>query len=194
LAIARNANGKKAPSLDRGKFSYNRKMETEKEKETLSRIIGWREWVSLNELGLDALKAKIDTGAKTSSLHAFDIKLLPKQEGKKRYVSFKVNPLQEESSVVIKCKAPLVDKRVVTDSGGHREERFVIRTMVTMGTVKKKIELTLTNRETMKFRMLIGRTALDDFYIDPSQSFLLGKTLKQKRYLKDVKELEDGAG
>lgn len=161
------------------------------ENEISPKIIGWREWISLSELGMDALQAKVDTGAKTSSLHAFDIHLLPKRAGKKRYVSFKVHPVQGELAVVIKCKAPLVDKRIVTDSGGHKEERFVIMTMITMGAVRKKIELTLTNRETMKFRMLIGRSALKQFYIDPSQSYLLGKTIKQKRYLKEVREQLD---
>jgi hypothetical protein len=149
-----------------------------------SKIIGWREWPSLPELGILAIKGKIDTGAKTSSLHAFDIKL--EKKGEKTYVCFKVHPIQNNSSIVINCKAPLVDKRLVSDSGGHKEERFVIRTTLILAGVKKKIELTLTNRASMKYRMLIGRAALKHFYIDPTQSYLSFKTLKQKRFLKDL--------
>lgn len=148
-------------------------------------IIGFREWVNLPALGLTAIKAKVDTGAKTSSLHAYDIHLV--KENKKKYVSFKVHPLQNEVGIVAECMAPLIDTRIVTDSGGHKEERYVIRTVIVLGKVKKKIELTLTNRESMKYRMLIGRQALGQFYIDPSQSYLTGKTIKQRRFLKDLK-------
>ena len=156
----------------------------DKEVKTDSKIIGWREWVSLPDLDLIAIKGKIDTGAKTSSLHAFDIEEVVK--GTKTYVQFKVHPLQQDFSVVIECRALLIDKRVVTDSGGHKEERYVIRTSLVLGGIRKRIELTLTNRETMKYRMLIGRAALKQFYIDPTQSYLSGKTLKQRRFLKEL--------
>jgi hypothetical protein len=148
-------------------------------------IIGFREWVSLSELQLPAIKAKIDTGAKTSSLHAYDIKLIKKNE--KDFVQFKVHPMQKDDSFIVDCEALLIDQRTVTDSGGHKESRFVIQTTIQMGKLKKKIELTLTNRIGMKYRMLIGREALRQFYIDPSQSYLLGKSLKQKEYLKQFK-------
>jgi len=148
-------------------------------------IIGFREWVSLSELQLPAIKAKIDTGAKTSSLHAYDIKLIKKDE--KDFVQFKVHPMQKDDSYIVDCEALLIDQRTVTDSGGHKESRFVIQTTIQMGKLKKKIELTLTNRIGMKYRMLIGREALRQFYIDPSQSYLLGKSLKQKEYLKQFK-------
>lgn len=155
-------------------------------------IIGWREWAGLPGLGLFAIKAKVDTGAKTSSLHAFDIKLV-KNEGKKTYVHFKVHPLQSDLTLIVTCKAPLVDKRIVSDSGGHKEERYVIRTWITLGTIKKKVELTLSNRETMKYRMLIGRSALKQFYIDPSQSYLTGKSTRQRKFLRELKlHLLDG--
>ncbi|MCM2348923.1 MAG: ATP-dependent zinc protease [Bacteriovoracaceae bacterium] len=150
-----------------------------------SKIIGWREWASLPELGLVAIKGKIDSGAKTSSLHAYDIEI--EEKGGKTYVLFKVHPLQHDFSVVINCRALLVDRRQVTDSGGHKEERYVIRTSMVLAGVKKTIELTLTNRESMKYRMLIGRAALKHYYIDPSQSYLSGKTIKQKRFLKELK-------
>lgn len=156
----------------------------DKEAKSDSKIIGWREWVSLPDLGLVAVKSKIDTGAKTSSLHAFDIELVEK--GTKTYVHFKVHPLQNDFSTVVNCQALLIDRRVVTDSGGHKEERYVIRTSMVISGIKKKIELTLTNRETMKYRMLIGRAALKQFYIDPTQSYLAGKTIKQKRFLKEL--------
>jgi len=162
---------------------YNERMDSEVKKE--SKIIGWREWATLPDLGLMAVKGKIDTGAKTSSLHAYDIEL--EEKGAKTYVHFKVHPLQHDFSVVIKCRALLVDKRHVTDSGGHKEERYVIRTTMILAGIKKRIELTLTNRETMKYRMLIGRAALKHFYIDPSQSYLAKKTIKQRRFLKDLK-------
>lgn len=151
-----------------------------------SKIIGWREWISLPNLDLLAIKGKVDTGAKTSSLHAFDISL--EKEGKHTYVNFKVHPIQGDFTVVRTCRSPLVDIRTVTDSGGHKEERYVIRTTLVLGHLRKKIEITLSNRETMKFRLLIGRAALREFYIDPTQSYLTGKTIKQKRYLKELKE------
>jgi hypothetical protein len=158
-------------------------MDSEVKKE--SKIIGWREWASLPDLGIPAIKGKIDTGAKTSSLHAYDIEL--EEKGAKTYVNFKVHPLQHDFSVIIKCRALLVDKRQVTDSGGHKEERYVIRTTMILAKVRKRIELTLTNRESMKYRMLIGRAALKRNYIDPSQSYLSGKSLKQRRFLKELK-------
>jgi hypothetical protein len=148
-------------------------------------IIGFREWVSLPELDMVAIKGKIDTGAKTSSLHAFDIKVV-KRNGV-RWVKFKVHPIQNNNHLVVTCAAPLLDKRFVTDSGGHKEMRCVIKTTIHMGAHKKEIELTLSNRESMKYRMLIGREALKQVYIDPSQSYLLKKSLRQKLYLKDLK-------
>jgi len=157
----------------------------DKEVKSDSKIIGWREWASLPDLGLIAIKGKIDTGAKTSSLHAYEITL--DEKGTKTYVNFKVHPLQHDFSVVVSCRALLVDKRHVTDSGGHKEERYVIRTTMVLNGIKKKIELTLTNRESMKYRMLIGRAALKHYYIDPTQSYLSGKTIKQKRFLKELK-------
>lgn len=151
-----------------------------------AKIIGFREWVTLPLLGLTAVKGKIDTGAKTSSLHAFDIKL--EKVGTKTYVDFKVHPLQKDEKLEVSCRALLVDQRVVTDSGGHKEKRYVIRTSMVLGGIKKKIELTLTNRSSMKYRMLIGRTALEEYYIDPSQSYLGGKTIKQKNYLRSLRK------
>lgn len=150
------------------------------------RIIGFREWVSLPDLGLPAIKAKVDTGAKTSSLHAYDIEVIHK--GEKSFIHFKVHPLQHDFSVVIKCRALLVDQREVTDSGGHKEVRYVIQTTMVLHGLKKQIELTLTNRKEMKFRMLIGRAALRHYHIDPTSSYLAGKTVKQKHFLRELRE------
>jgi len=94
-------------------------------------IIGFREWISLPNLNLIALKAKIDTGAKTSSLHAFDLKVV--KRGGKSFGKFKVHPIQKNLDLVVACAAPLVDRRLVTDSGGHKELRYVIHTVIHMG-------------------------------------------------------------
>ncbi len=149
-------------------------------------IIGFREWISLTDLNLIVLKAKIDTGAKTSSLHAFDIRRV-KRSGVS-WVRFKVHPIQKNQDLVVECAAQVVDRRMVTDSGGHSENRYVIKTTIQMGHLKKEIELTLSNRESMKYRMLLGREALKQFYIDPSQSYLMKKSPKQRAYLKDLKK------
>ncbi len=160
-------------------------MTENKPKTTTNTIIGWREWVSLPSLDLPAVKAKIDTGAKTSSLHAYDIHLIEKHG--REFVRFKVHPLHKNVDLEVECEAPLIEVRAVTDSGGHKEERYVVEATLVIGRLKKTIELTLTNRLSMKYRMLIGRSALRHFYIDSTQSFLLRKSLKQREYLKKVK-------
>lgn len=142
-------------------------------------VLGWREWVSLPELGIDKIKAKVDTGARTSALHAFDVKL--KEENGKRTVSFKMHPLQKNTDYVVECQAEVIDERDVTDSGGHREKRLVIKTTVNIGELCLPVEVTLTDRDTMKFRMLLGRTALKPgFIVDPARSFLTTKAKQNK--------------
>jgi hypothetical protein len=139
-------------------------------------LIGWREYVSLPNLGLPVLKAKVDTGARTSALHAFKIETF--QDHGVLKVRFQVHPVQRRSDIIVTCEAPVIDHRVVSDSGGHRERRYVIETMVTIGSLKWPIEVTLANRESMTFRMLLGRNAMGRVLIDPARSFLLGKPLK----------------
>lgn len=135
--------------------------------------IGWREWLSLPELGLDAVKAKTDTGARTSSLHAVDLEIDAGDEHD--WISFIVHPLQQHEEIEIRCRAPLVDRRRVTSSSGQREKRPVIVTPVTLGPHTWNIEITLTSRLDMRFRMLLGRHALRRrFVVDPGRSFLIG--------------------
>lgn len=139
-------------------------------------LIGWREWVALPGLALPIIKAKVDTGAKTSSLHAFNIE--PFYDRGRLRVSFQVHPLHERTDVVVTCTADVVDYRSVSDSGGHREKRYVISTQLRIGGISFPIEITLANRESMTHKMLIGRAAMKQLMIDPGRAFLLGKPEK----------------
>ncbi len=145
-------------------------------------IIGWREWVSLPELGIPAIKAKVDTGARTSAIHAFDIERI-KKNGGEDWLAFSIQPIQRDDSIVVRTEAPLVDVRTVTDSGGHKADRFFIETLLKVGPHERRIEMTLTRRHDMLFRMLIGRTAMvPGIQIDPSKSFSLGRMSAKSLY------------
>ena len=133
--------------------------------------VGWREWASLPELGIDAIKMKVDTGARTSAIHAFEVESFTRDDTE--WVRFSLHPIQDQPQVTV-CEAPVLDRRVVTDSGGHKEERPVILTEIDLGGRRWPIEITLTDRETMKFRMLLGRTAMTEIRVEPTESFLLG--------------------
>lgn len=141
------------------------------------RQIGWREWLSLPELGIRDIKAKVDTGARTSALHAFSVESY--QENGKLMVRFGMHPFQKNMDFEQWCTAEVIDEREVSDSGGHRETRYVICTTAKLGGYQWDIETTLTNRDTMKFRMLLGRTALaGHFSVNPEASYLFGKPKK----------------
>lgn len=137
-------------------------------------IIGWREWVAFPELSIDHIKAKIDTGARSSALHAYDIECYKTKNGKLR-AKFIVHPLQRNNKTIIHCHADVIDQRYVRSSSGQRELRTTIVTNLALGNDVWPIELTLTNRDSMGFRLLIGRTALRRrFLVDPQRSFFFG--------------------
>lgn len=149
-------------------------------------LIGWREWVSLPGLGIPHLKAKVDTGAKTSCLHAFKIERF--SSNGQLMAGFGIHPVQGDQTIDIFTEAPVVDERPVSDSGGHIEERLVIVTEIVIGDFRWPIELTLTNRDTMKFRMLLGRTGLQDrFLVMPDASYLVGEVPPRHKRKYEVK-------
>lgn len=127
------------------------------------KIIGSEEWCFFEGLGIPAIKARVDSGAKTSSIQATNLKVYSK--GNQEWVKFDVNPLQENRSIIIECEARLVDRRMVKSSSGISEERLVVKAPVTLGDDTFEIELTLANRDTMEFRMLLGREAINGRYI-----------------------------
>jgi hypothetical protein len=137
-------------------------------------VIGWREWVALPDFGVSRIKCKIDTGARTSALHATAIRYFDAPDGV-RMVRFKVHPDQRRSRHTIEAEAPFIEKRLVRNSGGVAELRPVIRTHVELAGVCWPLEVTLARRDLMGFRMLLGRQAMARrFIVDPGRSFLAG--------------------
>jgi hypothetical protein len=143
-------------------------------------MIGWREWITLPDLGIKHIKAKIDTGARSSSLHAFDVETFLK--GDEEWVRFKVHPVQRKESRVVETAAPVIDHRSIRSSSGEEQIRPVVSTRFRLLDQVYEIELTLADRNQMGFRMLLGREAFRRrFLIDPGRSYLGGAPKKKRR-------------
>ena len=140
----------------------------------MNQILGWKEWVELPQLGILPIKAKIDTGAKTSSLHAENIESFSKDG--EVYVRFSTN-FGIENSKSITCECPVIDKRIVVSSSGQGELRYAILTKIRLGKWSGDVEMTLTSRKKMQYNMLVGRTSIraGNFLVDPSKKYILGK-------------------
>ena len=142
--------------------------------------IGWREWVGLPDLGIKLIKAKVDTGARSSSLHAFDVQEF--ERNGEKWVRFKVHPAQRQSDETVTAKAKILDVRSVRSSSGKAAMRPVIVTRVTLLGVTWPVELTLANRDEMGFRMLLGREAFRGrFLVDAGKSYYGGKPKRKKK-------------
>jgi len=140
-------------------------------------LIGWREVIALPQLNIPEIKAKIDTGARSSALHAYDLEQY--SEAGEMMIRFWVHPYQKNTQYSIQGEAKLLEMRNVRNSGGVSQSRPVIETVVKLGEKEWSIELTLTNRDVMGFRMLLGRQAVrNQFLVDPGQSFLLSSPME----------------
>lgn len=158
-----------------------------KKKAQPTAIIGWKEWIGLPDLGIPAVKAKIDTGARTSALHTFNLEEF--EADGCRMIRFKIHPLQRREDIQLVCEAPVLERRRVKDSGGHIEKRYVIRTTAVLGGVSWTINITLTNRDPMLFRMLLGRKAVEDkFLINPGWPYLTGRSLAKSYRTEAIKK------
>jgi hypothetical protein len=136
--------------------------------------LGWREWVGLPELGVEAIKVKVDTGARTSSLHAFDLEEFVRDDAE--WVRFDIHPRQRRATPSVRVELPIADRRLVRNSGGKAQMRPVVRTEVRLGAHRWPIEITLTRRDAMGFRMLLGREAIRGrFMVDPGRSYRFGR-------------------
>lgn len=140
-------------------------------------IVGWREWAGLPGLEIPWIKVKLDTGARSSALHAFDLEELPGDR-----VRFSVQPWQESDADRATVECDIHDRRVVRSSSGHTQERIVVLTEITLAGKTITAETTLSNRDQMGFRMLVGREALrQGFVVDPARSFLAGRAPREIR-------------
>lgn len=141
-------------------------------------LIGWREWARLPDLNIPLIKVKIDTGARTSALHAYNIEII-ESEGKK-FAKFIIHPLQNNDQICIHGQVEIVDMRTVKSSNGHKQLRVVIGSTIQIGDYKRNIHITLTNRDIMNHRMLLGRTAMKNISINPSKSYCQGRVTKEQ--------------
>ncbi|WIB70265.1 RimK/LysX family protein [Curtobacterium sp. MCBD17_026] len=140
-------------------------------------VAGWREWAGLPDLGVPWIKVKLDTGARSSALHAFDLEELPGER-----VRFSLHPWQDTDADATTIECDVHDRRIVRSSTGHTQERIVVRTRVALAGQVVESEVTLSNRDQMGFRMLVGREALrQGFLVDPARSFMAGRAPKEIR-------------
>lgn len=135
--------------------------------------VGWREWAALPALGVNEIKVKIDTGALTSSLHAYHVK--EEMRGDDLYIHYQIHPLQKDNDFIINACSKVRAFKNVKSSNGHREKRYFIRTPIKIGDREWDIDVTLTNRDLMTYRMLLGRNAMDEIMVIPSRSFIQRK-------------------
>lgn len=135
-------------------------------------VIGWCEWCSLPELDIPAIKVKVDSGAKTSALHAYNLETFTKDG--RSYVRFELHPLQKNDDIIRTCELPIVDERMIKSSNGLSEKRYIVETIIQMGDRKWRAQITLTNRDLMTYRMLLGREAMSGIVVKPSMAFLKG--------------------
>ncbi|MBT1669461.1 RimK/LysX family protein [Curtobacterium flaccumfaciens pv. flaccumfaciens] len=140
-------------------------------------VAGWREWAGLPDLGVPWIKVKLDTGARSSALHAFDLEELPGER-----VRFSLHPWQDTDADASTIECDVHDRRIVRSSTGHTQERIVVRTRIALAGQVVESEVTLSNRDQMGFRMLVGREALrQGFLVDPARSFMAGRAPKEIR-------------
>lgn len=143
-------------------------------------IAGWREWVSLPDLGVEWVKAKLDTGARSSAIHAFDLTEL-ERDGRS-WVRFSIHPWQRSTDDIVEVELPVHDRRTIRSSTGHEQERYVVLMDVRLLDRTIPVEMTLSRRDEMGFRLLIGREALrQGFLVDSSRSYLGGRPKRRTR-------------
>lgn len=143
-------------------------------------VVGWREWVALPQAGIAALKAKIDTGARSSAIHAFDVEVFDREDVE--WVRFSIHPWQRSDDDVAVLELPLLDRREVRSSNGQVEQRCAVALDVTLASRTITTVMTLSNRDEMGFRMLIGREALSrGFLVDSARSYLGGRPKRAVR-------------
>ncbi len=157
------------------------------------KTVGWREWVAFPEFGGPSVRAKVDTGARTSAIHARNIKITTR-EGRE-IAEFDIYPHQRDSQTVLHCQAPIVARRRIRNSGGHVQDRVIVRTTIRLGEDVFEIDLSLTRRDRMGYRMLLGRRALKKRYVvDAGRSYVQGPSKSGRRRKPDLRKSIAGGG